>query len=460
MSAFSCRHRNVLLALTGLGSFALLWPARIAVRNGNIDLFLCLAGLQTLLCLCAAALIWNAQSTRMTLAIVLGLSALLRLGLLFETPKLSDDIYRYVWDGRVQSAGINPYRYIPVNRHLAQLRDREIFPHINRRFYAPTIYPPMAQMIFFAVHQVSGSTTGFKACLLIFEAITIACLISLLGGLDLPLPRVLVYAWNPLVLWEFSGSGHIDAAMIAFVTLALLARRARRETLTGVLLGCAALIKFLPLALFPAFYRRWDWKMPLAAAATFCLGYLPYLGAGRHVFGFLSTYADEEGIRTGRYFVLLLVRQIFGGYEIPTEFYLGFVLLVLAALATRVVFRWNQKEDGFLLSAGLLAFAFTFLLSPQFPWYWTWTVPFLAFLPLRVMLPFFFFTSAALVFYGKWFSNWRWFGINPHLALSFLQLLPCAILLASLLILRRKRSGILPHSFADGLPRPSEMQIG
>ncbi len=452
MRSLTLRQRNLLLVLAGLGSFALFWPARLALRHGNIDAFLALTAAQALCCFCAAALVWNAKSARLTLLIVLGFSALLRLGLLFETPKLSDDIYRYVWDGRVQSAGINPYLYIPADPHLAALRDAEIYPHINRRDYAPTIYPPMTQMIFFVVHQVSGSVVGFKLCLLLFEAITIASLTSLLGGLGLPRARVLIYAWNPLVLWEFSGSGHIDAVMIAFVSLALLARRARRETLTGVLLGCAALVKFFPLALFPAFYRRWDWKMPLAAAATFVLGYLPYLGAGRHVFGFLSTYADEEGIRTGRYFLLLFVRLLFGGYEIPAEFYLGFVLLVLAALASRAVFRWNKKENGFLLSAGLLAFAFTFLLSPQFPWYWSWTIPFLVFLPLRAMAPFFLFISAALVFYGKWFSEWQ-LGIHPHLALSLLQLAPCGLLLAVLLILHRKHAGILTPSLTMPVPQ-------
>ena len=453
----SSSQRNTLLALAGLALFGLFWPARIAVRHEQINLFLALAGAQILLCLAAAFLIWNAPPARITLVIVLGFAALLRLGLLFETPVLSDDIYRYIWDGRVQSAGINPYRYIPVDPHLAGLRDAEIFPRINRRTYAPTIYPPVAQMIFFGIHQVTGSVTGFKACLLVFEAITICCLTSLLGGLGLPRARVLIYAWNPLVLWEFSGSGHIDAAMIAFIALALVARRAGLDSWTGALLGGAALVKFFPLALFPALYRRWDWKMPLALAVTCGFAYFPYLSAGGHVFGFLSAYADEEGIRSGRYFLLLLVRQLCGGLEIPVEFYTAFVLVALALMAHRAIYCWNKRGDGFLFGAGVLAFAFTFLLSPQFPWYWTWTVPFLAFLPLVRMLPIYLFTSAALVFYAKWFSDERWLGLHPHLALGLLQLLPCAILLTSLVILRRKRPGISLGSPWANLPRPSEL---
>lgn len=270
----------------------------------------------------------------------------------------------------------------------------------------------------------------------------------MLTAFGLPRERVLIYAWNPLVLWEFSGSGHIDAAMIAFIALAFLARRAQRNTLTGVLLSVAVLTKFFPLVLFPALYRRWDWKMPLAAVATFCLGYVPYLSAGRQVTGFLSTYADEEGIRSGRYFTLLLVRFIFGGIEIPASFYFGFVQVLLAVLASLAVLRWNEKESGFLVSAAVLAFAFAFFLSPQFAWYWTWIVPFLAFLPWRAMLPFFLVTAAALVHYGTRLEDWRWFGfgLHPHLALGLLQLVPAVLLLLSLSVLRRQRTELFQGS--------------
>lgn len=246
-------QRNLALVLIGLSSFAIFWPARLAVRDGHIGVFLWLAGAQAFLCLLGASLTWNPKPARMTFLIVLGVGALLRLGLLWERPIISDDIYRYIWDGRVQAAGINPYRYIPADPALAPLRDAKIYPRINRRDYAPTIYPPMTQMIFLAIHRVTGSIVGFKACLLGFEAITIWALTRLLISFGLPRERILIYAWNPLVLWEFSGSGHIDAAMIAFIALALLARRAGRNTLTGALLGGAALIKFFPLVLLPAF---------------------------------------------------------------------------------------------------------------------------------------------------------------------------------------------------------------
>ncbi len=436
--SFSLRQRNLALVLLGLGSFSLFWPARLAVRDGNIDAFLWLAGAQALLCLLGAGLIWNAKPSRTIFLIVAGLGALLRLGLLFETPRLSDDIYRYIWDGRVQAAGINPYRYIPADPHLAFRRDDKVYPKINRRDYAPTIYPPFTQMFFLAVTRVSESIVWFKTVLLCLEALTIWLLARLLVSFNLPRERVLIYAWNPLVIWEFS-SGHIDVLMTALVLLALLARRQQRDTLTGIFLGCAVLVKFFPLVLFPALYRRGDWKMPLALGATICAAYLPYLGVGARVIGFLPAYTGEEGMGDGRFFLLLLARYATGGREIPAAAYLVFCFAVLSLLAGLAFLRWNKAQRGYLFSAGVIGTTVLVFLSPQFPWYWIWLTPLLVFLPFRLLLPFFYLSCAALLQYGKWFDDWHWFGfgINPFLARDVLQFVPAALMLVVLICARK-----------------------
>ncbi len=330
-----------LLVLLGLASIAILFLAKPKVAALQIDSFLWLAGAQAILCLAGAALVWNRRSSRAVFWIIFGVGVLLRLGLVGETPKLSDDVYRYIWDGRVQTAGINPYRYIPADPHLAFLRDDAIYPHINRRDYAPTIYPPFTQMFFFAVTRVSESIVWFKTVLLGLEGLTLWLLARLLVSFKLPRERVLIYAWNPLVIWEFS-SGHIDFLMTPLVLLALLARRRRRDALTGVLLGCAALVKFFPLVMFPALYRRWGWKMPFAAALTICLGYLPYVGAGAGVFGFLPGYVGEEEMGNGRFFLLLLARYVTGGIEIPAAAYLILCFVALLFLAGYAILRWNN----------------------------------------------------------------------------------------------------------------------
>src|SRR5579863_3421996 len=192
----------------------------------------------------------------------------MRLAVLLAPPYLSDDINRYVWDGRVEGAGINPYRYIPSDPHLEALRDELIFPHVNRSDYAPTIYPPVAEYIFYLGTRVSESLIAMKGALLALELAAVLLLMRLLRDWGLPRERLLIYVWHPLVLWEFAGSGHIDAAVVTFVALALWARRRQAAWLTGSALAAAALVKFFPAVLFPALYRRWDWRMPVAAAAT------------------------------------------------------------------------------------------------------------------------------------------------------------------------------------------------
>ena len=115
---------------------------------------------QALIYLVAVWVVLNRPVNRWTFMIILVCAAGSRLVCLFSPPFLSTDIFRYVWDGQVQAAGINPYRYIPADPHLAFLRDLDIYPHINRRSYAHTIYPPGAQMLFLLITRIGHRCDG------------------------------------------------------------------------------------------------------------------------------------------------------------------------------------------------------------------------------------------------------------------------------------------------------------
>ena len=197
----------------------------------------------------------------------------MRAVVVLAPPYLSSDIYRYVWDGRVMAAGINPYRYVPNDPHLAALRDPDIFPEINRGNYARTIYPPAAQAIFFLVTRLGESLTVMKLAMIGFEAVAVALMLRLLTAAGRPAAWIAVYAWHPLPLWEFAGSGHIDAAMIAFVALALWSRR---PWLTGLALAGGTLVKLYPAVLLPALWHRWDWRMPAVFCIALVAAYLPF----------------------------------------------------------------------------------------------------------------------------------------------------------------------------------------
>lgn len=378
-----------LLSLTTLGLYQ--------QRRDEIDRFVMVAMAQAAVYLLSVGLVWNRRTSRRALVMMLTVAALLRLPVLGSPPYLSSDIYRYVWDGRVEGAGINPYRYIPIDPHLEQLRDSQIFPRINRSTYAPTIYPPAAEGIFFVVTRISQSLIAMKAAMVIFEAITIATLLRLLNAFGLPSGHILVYAWHPLPIWEFAGSGHIDAALIAFVVLALWSRRQGHAWLAGLALAGATLAKLYPAVLLPALYRRREWRMPIAFAAAVILGYLPFIGAGWGVLGFLPGYIKEEGFTAGGTgFFLQNLLQTFPPFTgLPTLVYLAGAATILGVLAAAVAFTHRPCTEQ-LAGAALLAGAFMFLLSPHYPWYFAWLIIFVCFAPYLSLL---WLTNAALLLY-------------------------------------------------------------
>jgi alpha-1,6-mannosyltransferase len=366
-------------------------------KRDNIDGFVLVALVQAAVYLLSIGLVWNRRTSWRALVAILAVAALLRLLVLCAPPYLSSDIYRYVWDGRVEGAGINPYRYIPIDPHLGQLRGSRIFLHINRSTYAPTIYPPVAEGIFFVVTRISQSLVAMKAAMVVFEAITIAALLRLLKAAGLPSGHILVYAWHPLPIWEFAGSGHIDAALIAFVVLALWARRQGRAWSAGLALAAATLAKLYPAVLLPALAGRKEWHVPLAFAAAMILGYLPFIGAGWGVLGFLPGYAREEGFTAkGAGFFLWNVLRTFPPFTgLPTLFYIAAAATILTALAAAIAFTRDRHTDH-LAGAALLASTFMFLLSPHYPWYFAWLIIFVCFAPYLSLL---WLTNAALLLY-------------------------------------------------------------
>lgn len=218
------------------------------------------------------------------------------------------------------------------------------------------------------------------------EVATIVLLLRLFTLFNLPRERILIYAWHPLALWEFSGSGHIDAAAVTFVMLALWARRRDAMWLTGSALAAAALVKFLPAVILPALYRRWDWKLPAAALATTVAAYVPFLGVGGSVFGFLPGYLKEEDLATGSgFFLWNLLKRVAPIGELGATPYLALAAAVMAALGGYVVLRDKAAAD-YITPATILAVVATVLLSPHYAWYFVWLVPFLCFVPYPSVL--------------------------------------------------------------------------
>jgi alpha-1,6-mannosyltransferase len=367
--------------------------------------------------------------------LIVGLA--MRCFLLPGTP-VSTDLFRYVWDGRVQGAGINPYLHVPADAALAGLRDGAVYPFINRADYAPTIYPPASQIVFYAVTRISDAPIAMKAAMLAFEALAVWTILQLLAARGLPLSRVLLYAWHPLPLWEFARSGHVDIVAIAFLLLAFLAVQRRSPILAGVALGAGMLVKYFPVVTGPALYKRWDWRLPLAFVATVVLLYLPYIGVGTKVFGFLGRYVTEEGLDEGSgIFLWQLLEAIVPLREQAFAVYLAAAAVVMAALALVVLTRAKPGAD--IAGAMLLAVTFVFLVSPHYPWYFAWLVPFLCFYPLAGVV--YLTCAVSLLYFGHW---------PPTLWDQLPIYGPCILILIAEFVLRSRRK--LEERHADAVP--------
>jgi len=227
-------------------------------------------------------------------SVILTVALLLRLLFLFSPPQLSDDIYRYLWDGSNLLHGINPYAAAPStvtpSSELAAIHSR-----INHPQYV-TIYPPAAQLLFSLGAALGGSVTGLKILLALLDLGVCGLVIVLLKRLELPAWRAVLYAWNPLPVLEIAGSGHVDGAgltmlMGAFCLLLVERKSAAANIprrwpflLSGVLLAFAGLVKLFPFVLAPVLLllvpperRMHFWAGFLGALAALLLLFMPHL---------------------------------------------------------------------------------------------------------------------------------------------------------------------------------------
>jgi hypothetical protein len=368
-----------LLGGIGAALFGLTLVTPFAFQAGGDNAFIALTIPAGLLTIAATHLAERVPIDR-ALWLTLGLGIMLRAYVLLFDPLLSSDIYRYVWDGRVQAAGINPYRYLPADEALAFLRDGTIFPHINRADTAVTIYPPVAQFFFLIVTRISESVTVMRLALLGCESVTVALIMLMLRRMNRPVTRVIAYFWHPLPLWEIANSGHVDALMVALMLLGLWIALTGHALRGAVLIAFATLVKPLAAPALAGIWRPWDIKMPLVAIAAVALCYLPYLSVGWGVLGFLTKgYLTEEGISAGNdLWLLSLWRLMFGEHQGDVITYVVLAASVLISSGLSVARRSHHTIVSSIADINMLLLVALLFLSPNYPWYFLVITPFVA----------------------------------------------------------------------------------
>jgi alpha-1,6-mannosyltransferase len=368
-----------LLAGIGLALAGLTVAEPFAFQAGGDNAFIALAipaGLLTL----GAAHAAERTATSRALWLIFAAGILLRVYVLLFDPLLSTDIFRYIWDGRVQAAGINPYRYFPAHDALAHLRDPTIFPRINRADYAVTIYPPVAEFFFLVVTRIGENVNVMRLALLGCEAMSVTLIVLFLRRMQRPLTQVVAYLWHPLPIWEIANNGHVDALAVALMLLGLWLALTGRGTRGAVSIALAATVKPYVAPALASIWRPWDWKMPAIVIAVIVLCYLPYLSVGWGVFGFLTQgYLTEEGIASGNDLWLLSVwRVVFGAHRGDVAAYAVVAASIVLFMVLSAARRPDRTMASTLADTNMLLLVFLLLVSPNRPWHFLPILPFVA----------------------------------------------------------------------------------
>ncbi|MGD8698055.1 MAG: hypothetical protein PVJ43_02120 [Gemmatimonadales bacterium] len=305
----------------------------------------------------------------------------LALGLLFrallvpKAPFLSDDYFRYLWDGTVQLRGINPYRYAPADSALAGVDDavraQVNHPHVN------TIYPPLAQIAFALNAAMAGGWLSLKLLWLACDA-GIAALVYRLVPSKRRLQLWTLYWWSPLVVVEVAWNAHLDllGALPIVAAVWLTRRPGAPSSRLGLTVAAGALVKPFPLAMLPAAARGANAARVTATfVACLALAYIPYVGAGRHLFAGLVTYAAAWRFNDGLFVVLAWLTGS------PFVAKIAAVVIILLFVVQSVRDLWTFERTALWMTGAML------ILSPTVhPWYLLWMVPLIAIRPNRAWL--------------------------------------------------------------------------
>jgi hypothetical protein len=340
------------------------WVARQADLDARMPEFIGLLLLAGILYVIGVFCVERFRLGVTALLIILASAILFRVTLLPSRSTPSDDVYRYQWEGRAQRAHLNPYVVFPNSPGLERLQN-PTHPEPPGED-TPTMYPPLSELSYRMVDTIRG----YKRISVIFDLGSAGLLLLLLAAMKEPLHRVLAYAWNPAVLISFAMSGHFDSLAIVAFLAALFFLLSNRPALSITALALSFLSKFFAVLLLAIFLKRIRLAYVGVFAAVVFIFYLPFLPAGVHLIDGARDYG-RDWLNNASFFHFL---QLVAGSKTRAE--LLAALMIVAALAFLAKKRAAPLWASLVLTGGVL------LVSPTaYPWYFTWSIPFLCFYP-------------------------------------------------------------------------------
>ena len=275
-----------------------------------------------------------------------------------------DDIHRYVWDGRVQRHGYNPYLVVPDDPAVKGLHTSETRSLNNP--YLPSPYPPGAQLFFRAITGIHESTLALKVAFVVCDLAVVFVLLDVLRSVRKAEHWILAYAWHPLLATEVAGSGHVDIVGVLLLLMSMAALGRRWRLIAAVTFGLAVAVKFLPIVLVPLYWRRVRLRDAALAVVAVAITCLPFLQQGRLPFGSLGTYIHSFRFNDPAFAVLerIAAPRVVAGIAV----FIGFLTAV-----------WMRRRSAELSpDAFAWPMAGSLLFAPViYPWYLLWLLPFL-----------------------------------------------------------------------------------
>jgi len=294
----------------------------------------------------------------------LALAAVWHVLFLLQPPGSDDDIHRYVWDGRVQRLGYDPYTAVPSDPALARLHTPETLT-LNHPDL-PSLYPPGAELFFRAVTAIHESAFALKVAFVICDWTIVLVLLAALRHIGLGEHWVLAYAWHPLLATEVAGSGHIDivGALLLLLSATALARRWR--AVAAVAFGLAVSVKVLPIVLLPLYWKRVRLRDGALAAFALALLCVPFVGRGRISAGSLATYVQHFRFNDPVFAMLerVMAPRLIVGLAVLVGFLVAVWLRNKFPPCSSLAFAWPMAASLFCAPV-------------VYPWYLLWMLPFL-----------------------------------------------------------------------------------
>lgn len=338
------------------------------------------------------------SKSKSQILILLSASIVFRLVLLPVVPNLSDDYFRFIWDGMLSSNGINPYTVLPsAFFHTGEVArmgiSNEIFNGLNSKDYY-TIYPPVMQFIFYLAaklfpENLIGSIIVMRLFIILAEIGTILVGMKILKSLNLPEKNIFLYSLNPLVIIELTGNLHFEAVMIFFLHIAVWFLYKKQYGYSSLFFSISVATKLIPLILIPLLIKRIGiFKTILySLTAVLCvlIFFLPFLDENR-VYNFsnsLNLYFQKFEFNASIYYLVRWVGYYATGYNIIQ--WAGPVLSAIASVIILFIAFWKQSSDwnSFFPSAIFMLLIYYLFATIVHPWYITVLVAMSMFTSLR-----------------------------------------------------------------------------